>query len=332
MGAIKVHHTATDDQAAWDGPAETANEEESSADNTGGAGTPAGISKLDGTPLPAGRHEPIRCFEGAAQPHERFWRFRNAVDGDPASEPEMELYGYISEYSWFDDDITPKLFKDDLYKFGAGGPITIRMNSYGGDVIAASMMRAIIQDYPGRVTVRIDGIAASAATVVAMAGDLVKIQDTAYFMIHDPLVVFFLAALNIEDLGRLLDELKTVKGGIMGAYQDRTGLSSTRISKMMTDETWMSAQEAVDLGFADQVVGGKSKKKDKAVQPPAPAVAMINAIKNYRNVPAELMKRLQSVNVQPAVMQVDNPSDGDHNQATDRLRAEVKILIRGGQK
>ena len=79
-------------------------------------------------------NEPIRCFEGNTQPHEPFWTWIDAAEGE---DPEMELYGYISEWSWFEDEITPQKFKDDLMKYGQGGPIKIRMNSYGGDVIAA---------------------------------------------------------------------------------------------------------------------------------------------------------------------------------------------------
>src|SRR3990172_9151167 len=124
------------------------------------------------------RKEPIRCFEGSAQPHEAFWRVRDAFETENG-EAEVELYGVISEYSWFDDDVTPKMFKEDLARIGAGGPITIRINSCGGDVIAASVMRTIIKEYPGQVTVKIDGIAASAAVVVALAGDRILIQDTA---------------------------------------------------------------------------------------------------------------------------------------------------------
>lgn len=249
-------------------------------------------------------HEPIRCFEGTARPHEPFWQLRNAVGG---AEPEMELYGYISEYSWFDDEITPKMFKDDLYRLGGGGPITVRMNSGGGDVIAASIMRTIIQDYPGRVTVRIDGLAASAATVVATAGDLVRIQDTAYYMIHDPLAVFLMAALNIEELARMTETLKSVKSGIVNAYEARTGLSRDRLGKMMTNETWLSAQESVDLGFADEVITGPDKKKSMAADPLMKNVAVVNALRGYLNVPAALR--------QP----VNDP-------VAERLRAEVKIL------
>lgn len=263
-----------------------------------------------------GKHNPIRCFEGRAKPHEPFWRLRNA--DETGGEPEMELFGYISEYSWWEDDITPKMFKDDLYRLGNSGPITIRMNSYGGDVIAASLMRAIIQDYPGRITVQIEGMAASAATVVAIAGDLVRIRETAYFMIHDPAAVFFLVSLNIEDLTRLTDTLKSVKEGIINAYQGKTGMSRERIGKMMTKETWMSAQEAVDNGFVDAIVQVSPKQ---SIQPPE-NVGLVNALKNYQNVPEAIRRRLA-----PDV-QLNQPAQPEVQEApaVAKLRAEVKIL------
>lgn len=250
--------------------------------------------------------EPIRCFDGNAKPHEPFWVW-NAVDGE---EPELELYGYISEYSWWGDEVTPEKFKADLEKYGAGGPITIRMNSYGGDVIAASVMSSILRDYPGRVTVQIDGIAASAATVVAVAGDHIRIQDTAYFMIHDPLAVFFMAALNIEELSRMVDSLKAIKEGIINTYETRTGLSRSRLSKLMSEETWMDAQKAQDLGFVDEIIRAEK---------PIPVdlgekAAVVNAM--FLNVPAALLA--------PATAP-EEPVD----PAAERLRAEVKLYTGG---
>lgn len=251
--------------------------------------------------------EPIRCFEGNAKPHEPFWVW-NAANAD--QEPEIELYGYISEYSWWGDEVTPQKFRDDLEKHGRGGPITIKMNSYGGDVIAASVISTILREYPGRITVQIDGIAASAATVVAVAGNVVKMQDTAYFMIHDPMAVFFLAALNIEELTRMVDSLKAVKEGIINAYETRTGLSRTRLAKLMTDETWMDAQKAVDLGFVDEIIRAEQAAPvdwgDKA--------AVVNALRNFVNVPAALLA--------PA-----KPAEPVHDAAAERLRAEVKLYL-----
>lgn len=251
--------------------------------------------------------EPIRCFEGNAKPHEPFWVW-NAANAD--QEPEIELYGYISEYSWWGDEVTPQKFRDDLEKHGRGGPITIKMNSYGGDVIAASVISTILREYPGRITVQIDGIAASAATVVAVAGNVVKMQDTAYFMIHDPMAVFFLAALNIEELTRMVDSLKAVKEGIINAYETRIGLSRTRLAKLMTDETWMDAQKAVDLGFVDEIIRAEQAAPvdwgDKA--------AVVNALRNFVNVPAALLA--------PA-----KPAEPVHDAAAERLRAEVKLYL-----
>jgi len=283
----------------------------------------------------------IRCFEGVTKPNEPFWRWKNQAAAAPENtlaprddmdEPELELYGYISEYSWWEDDITPQLFRDDLYKYGGGGPITIRMNSYGGDVIAASLIHSMIKDYPGKVTVRIDGVAASAATVVAIAGDVVRMRETAYFMIHDPSVVFFLAQLNIEELSRMADRLQAVKEGIVNAYESKTGMSRPRLAKLMTEETWMDANEAKLLGFVDEIVG-----KDEGGKGRANAIkshewddwaewddvmdraAIVNAVKHYRNVPEGLLRSL--------IDEPDQPGDepGISEAAVGNLRAEMRL-------
>ena len=257
------------------------------------------------------KREPIRCFEGSAKPHEPFWAVRNAVDD---KDPEIELYGYISEYSWFEDDITPGMFQKDLYDVGKGGPITVRINSYGGDVIAASMINILLRDYPGKVTVQIDGGAASAATMVAMAGDVVRIQDVGYFMIHDPAYAFFLTYLNIEDMTRLVDGLKEIKEGIVNAYETKTGLSRTRISNLMTEETWMNANKALDLGFVDEII----KDEKKTIEIPENA-AVVNAVQNFSRVPSALMRAIQLGDVQEEAV-------SSEPLLTDDMQREAQIL------
>ncbi len=253
--------------------------------------------------------KPIRCFDGNAQPHEPFWRVRNSAE--TGGDPELEFYGVISEYSWFDDDITPKLFKDALYKLGNGGPITVRIDSPGGDVIAASVIRSIMSDYPGPITVRIDGMAASAAVVVAMAGQKVRIMDTAYMMIHDPAVIVFLAMLDIETLGRLHDQLKSIKAGIADTYATRTGMSVEKISRMMADETWMSAREAVEMGFATEIIEGGQKQPVKALT----NMAFVNALQTYVNVPT-------------ALKQSSEPTQADDNEReAQSLRNEIQLIL-----
>jgi ATP-dependent Clp protease protease subunit len=264
-------------------------------------------------------HNPIRCFEGDAKPHQPFWNLVNVVDG---GEPMIELDGYISEYSWFDDDVTPKMFRDDLNAHGAGGPVTIRLHSYGGDVIAASVMHGIIKDYPGQVTVQIDGIAASAATVVAVAGDHIQMQETAYFMIHDPSMVFFMAQINIEDMSKMLDSLKAVKEGILNAYKTKTGLSRTRLSKLMADETWMDAQKAADLGFVDEIIRGESKKLEIPKN-----TAVVNALHIFSHVPPALLQALQPVNTpEEAPNGASLPDDVLREAQT--LRDRVQSILR----
>jgi ATP-dependent Clp protease protease subunit len=227
---------------------------------------------------------PIRCFDGNAKPHEAFWRVRNAAE--TGGETELEFYGVISEYSWLEDDITPKRFKDSLYKAGNGGPITVRIDSPGGDVIAASVIRSIMSDYPGVITVRVDGLCASAAVIVAMAGEKVYMMDTAYMMIHDPSVMVMFAALDIETLDRLLASLKSIKTGIADTYASKTGMSVEKVERLMKDETWMSAREAVSMGFATEVIeGGQKQQSTNALT----NMAFVNALKSYANVPQALL-------------------------------------------
>lgn len=253
------------------------------------------------------KREPLRLFAGNAKPYEPFWVFRNATDG---SEAELEFYGPISEYSWWGDEITPKKFKEDLNKYGAGGPITIRMNSGGGDVIAASVIKSILMEYPGQVTVMIDGLAASAATVVAMAGDIINIHDSAYFMIHDPSTWVWG---TIDEIKQVLDVLKTIKEGIIDVYNKRTELGIERLSRMMTDETWMTAREAHEAGFVDEVITEKITKR-------AAATAQSALLQNYVHVPAPLLSAITSPVNEPAV-----------DPAIKRLQAEIQFYLKEKQ-
>jgi ATP-dependent Clp protease protease subunit len=206
--------------------------------------------------------KPIRCFDGNAQPHEPFWSFRDAA-GTESGEPELEFYGPISEFLWWGDEITPAIFKDQLYAAGKNGPVTVRLNSYGGDLIAASVISAVLRDYPGRVTVKVDGVAASAAVMVAISGDVVKISASGYMMIHNPMVGL-LGYFDVEELKGLVDEIKTIKNGLVEGYVAKTKMEAEKLSRLMDAETWMTASEAVAYGFADEVITGSSKVADMA--------------------------------------------------------------------
>lgn len=264
--------------------------------------------------------QPIRCFEGDAKPHEPFWRFVGKADSE-SGQAELELYGVLSEYSWYGDEITPAKFKRDLYKAGGGGPVLIKVNSPGGDVIAASVMRAILSEYPGEVTARVDGLAASAAVAVTIAAKNVTIMDSAYMMIHDPAVVVFLAALDIETLGKLHDQLEDIKGGLVQAYENKTQLGATRIAHMMSAETWMNAQQAVEYGFADQVISGGQKAKSLAGN-----VGFVNCLNGYGNVPEKVLNQFMSIPEAP--VSSEPVLTEDMQRDAQKLRERVETILK----
>lgn len=176
--------------------------------------------------------------------NKKFWNWVKNEDG-------RTLYfdGYIAQDSWIDDDITPKKFKSEL--MSSEGDISVWLNSPGGDVFAASQIYTMLKEYEGKITVKIDGIAASAASVIAMAGDEILMSPVAMMMIHNPATVIFGEA---GDFQAGIDMLSEVKESIINAYENKTGLSRLKISKMMDSETWFSAKKAVELGFADKVL------------------------------------------------------------------------------
>lgn len=176
----------------------------------------------------------------------KFWTWKDQADGEETEARVLELYGTIAEESWFDDDVTPQMFRDEL--FSGTGPVTIWLNSPGGDCIAASQIYSMLMDYKDDVTVKIDGIAASAASVIAMAGTKVLMAPTALMMIHNPATSAFG---DHADMRKAIEMLDEVKESIINAYEIRTNLSHTQLSHMMDDTTWMNAKKAIELGFAD---------------------------------------------------------------------------------
>ncbi|MCM1008458.1 MAG: Clp protease ClpP [Ruminococcus flavefaciens] len=182
----------------------------------------------------------------------KFWNF---VKNEETSETELYFEGPISNETWWGDELTPKIFKDELAKHP--GDLTIWLCSPGGDVFAASQIYTMLRNHKSKVTVKIDGIAASAASVVAMAGDETLISPTGYLMIHNPMT---LASGNKSDMEKAIALLEEIKEGIINAYVRKTGLSRNKISKLMDDETWLNAEKALQLGFVDGILFDEKKK------------------------------------------------------------------------
>lgn len=185
----------------------------------------------------------------------KFWNWIRDTD---SGERVLRLEGPIDEDNFWGDEITPKDFRDELE--AEDGDVTLWINSPGGNVFAASEIYTMLRDYKGKITVKIDAIAASAASVVAMAGDTVLMSPSSLLMIHDPSTI---AMGNTEDMEHAITVLNEVKEAIINAYADKTGLRRNKIAELMTNETWMNAKKAVELGFADDILFS-DKKEDES--------------------------------------------------------------------
>lgn len=183
----------------------------------------------------------------------KFWNWvRDSDEGRT-----LYLNGVISEETWWGDEVTPKMFKDEL--LAGTGDITVWINSPGGDVFAAAQIYNMLMDYTGKVTVKIDGLAASAASVIAMAGGDVYMSPVSMIMIHNPSTI---AIGDSEEMLRAKALLDEVKESIINAYELKTGLSRTKLSHLMDAESWMNANKAIELGFADKIMFMESETPD----------------------------------------------------------------------
>ena len=200
------------------------------------------------------------------------------------------LNGTIAEESWFDDDVTPQLFKDEL--MSGSGDITVWINSPGGDCVAAAQIYNMLMDYKGNVTVKIDGIAASAASVIAMAGTKVLMSPVSMLMIHNPMTAAFG---DCGEMQKAIEMLGSVKDSIINAYEIKTGLSRARLSHLMDAETWMDANKAVELGFADEIMTRTEQTEDIA----APTVSMLYSKANAVNSLMEKIAKKCAIDPKP---------------------------------
>lgn len=174
----------------------------------------------------------------------KFWRWVN-----DENERTLLLNGEIATESWLGDEVTPEVFKGEL--MSGSGDITIWINSPGGDCIAAAQIYNMMLDYSGKITVKIDGLAASAASVIAMAGDRVLMSPVSMLMIHNPSTI---AMGDRVEMGKAIEMLDAVKESIINAYEVKTGLRRSKISELMDKESWMDALKSKELGFCDEIM------------------------------------------------------------------------------
>ena len=269
-------------------------------------------------------HKPIRVINGTMEPFQPFWKVIDAANSE-SGEAEVEFYGPISEYSWQGDEITPEKFKNDLHTAGKGGPVRVKIDSTGGEIFAANAIRAILQDYPGKVTADIVGVAASAATIVITGADKVVMREGAIFMVHNPSCLEYGYA---SDLRKTAEVLDTIKEGILNVYVSKTGKSREELSALMDSETWMAADEAKELGFVDEVISGKKDKSLSSLRIPANmAAGYMNCLAMYDPLPANVTEIIQKSvgnaeneptiesNVQPEAPTSEPPVDANAQEA-----------------
>lgn len=191
----------------------------------------------------------------------KFWKWRDMapVTDEAPQLRELILDGEIASETWWGDEVTPQVFREELN--AGSGDVTVWINSPGGDCVAASQIYAMLVNYPGRITVKIDGLAASAASVIAMAGDEVLMAPTALMMIHNPATLAWGDAAEMEKVIEMLDE---VKESIINAYEMKTGRQRGMLARMMDEETWMNSTKAIEYGFADGLI---EKADGRVVEP-----------------------------------------------------------------
>ena len=170
---------------------------------------------------------------------------------------EVYIYGTISEEKWFDEDVTPSWFKDQVAKLSKLKNINLFINSPGGGIFAGLTIYNIINRLTATVTAYIDGLAASIASVIPMAADKIIMPKNAMMMIHNPIGI---AIGDEKEIRQYADILGRAKTSIMSTYMDKTGKSEKEISALMDAQTWMTGKEAVSNKFADTLDEAKDIK------------------------------------------------------------------------
>lgn len=212
----------------------------------------------------------------------------------------------ISDAIYADEDWSNDSSKSEVDDFisglrGSSDDIEVWINSPGGDVVLASQIYTALKERSGKVTVKIDGIAASAASVIAMAGDEVLMSPTSSIMIHDPATV---AGGNLKEMQSAMNVLEEVKENIINAYVLKTKLSRNEISEMMERETWLGANLAVKKGFADGVLFAETAEDYKPIsvtfaqtRQPQKLIASLKKMQAHGRKVDDLLERINLIEI-----------------------------------
>lgn len=226
----------------------------------------------------------IQAQTSPPKQNKKFWNFVPGADNTP---PELVLYGDISSSTWWGDEITPRQFSDDLKALGDVSEVVVRINSGGGDVFAAFAIYTQLKDNKAHITVKIDGWAGSAATIIAMAGDVILIPAAGAFMVHDPAMGVY-GYYRAGEFTKLAEELQVIKNCIVNAYALKTGKDKDEISAIMEAATWYDGETAVESGFCDELMFEEVQTEvENAAKIIVNSVSM--DISAFRNIPTSLL-------------------------------------------
>ena len=241
-----------------------------------------------------------------------------------STETEMRIDGYIVAdedkwiYDWFEyPAVSPKDVIEVLSGLG-GKSLTIKINSYGGDVWSGSVIYTALKDYSGQVTVKIDGLAASAASVIAMGGDKILMSPTAQMMIHNASTT---VSGDCNDMEQGAKFLKNVNDTIANAYMVKTGMAKDELLKLMNDETWMSVQDAMELGFVDEMMFAEQAAEQVVDS------AVVNMLKSKAQNIYQCFNMPSAKSIQELKKILKEPSDGGGNDdSTENKDSKTKAL------
>ena len=234
----------------------------------------------------------------------KFW---NVMKNDEEKSAELILYGSIGSDEYW-DDISDKAFKQDIENLGDVENIILHINSPGGSVFSAVAIANTLKNHKAKITANIDGLAASAATIITSACDTVKMPKNALFMVHNPITF---AYGNNQDMQKTLEMLNKVKNSIIETYLNKAKTDKETLSELMDNETWMSAEEAKEYGFIDEILDENVEKEVIENKLIINNMAFdISRFKNFK----------EKKNQEPRVINISVNSTGSPENIVDKLK------------
>lgn len=255
--------------------------------------------------------------------------FAFALAGDGTETLELDIYSVIGESFWF-DSVSANYVRRKLKENAKAKLIKLRIHSDGGDVFDANAIYADLQEHPARVEATITGVAASAATLIAMAANQIRIAEGAWFMIHD---AWGMAMGSADKLENWADVLRKTSATIAGIYSKRSGLDRKKVVALMEAETWMTAAEAKGFGFVDEIIPASSKAaasagEKRALDSVQRSVALKMKSGDYGNLPERLKTELATLETTPAAPEAPEPAPPEPTPAPE---PEPQLTLALGQ-